>query len=150
MKSVLARSFLTDGRGCNDRLAAFAARQPLIFIQFSPLLARPPAWSISLRRPPSGRRASNHRHQSVTGGAEAGEGGGEGAIVLRLPASTYWEKRRPRYDDSSESGGERASEGESIVVMRWRRTMRGPIGRSVERRRGETRGKSDKFRLDSQ
>ena len=60
----------------------------------------------------------------------------EGAIVLRLPASTYWEKR-PRYDDSSESG-ERAGERGGI-------DRRHAVAADNE---GSDRGKSDKFRLD--
>ena len=75
-----ARPLVTHGRtDCSDRLAAFAARQPLIFIQFSPLVARPHGPFLSVLLPTSlarsDRRASNHRHQSVTGGAQGGGGG---------------------------------------------------------------------------
>ena len=97
MKSALAlgRSLLTDGRGrgCNDRLAAFAARQPLIFIQFSPLLARPPARMVHFSSRTAAPQITVIRVSLAA--PKPGEEG-EGAIVLRLPASTYWEKRRPR------------------------------------------------------
>lgn len=139
MKSALARSLLTHGRtDCNDRLAAFAARQPLIFIQFSPLFARLPAWSISLHTPPSGRRTSNHRHQSVTGGAEGGGGRGRSfcGYLHRLIGRSDQDMTTVRNLAASERGGID------------RRHAVAAADNEGSDRRGETRGKSDKFRLD--
>ena len=104
MKSALITHSLTD---CNDRLAAFAGRQLLIFIQFSPL------FGPFLSSDGTAASASNHSHQSVTGGRG---GGGD-----RFAATTWLHRLRSGQDLTT------VRNLASIVVMRLPDKERGGL-----------------------
>ena len=92
----------------NDRLAALTERQLLIFIQFSPL------FGPFLSSDGTAASASNHSHQSVTGGGRGG--GGD-----RFAATTWLHRLRSGQDLTT------VRNLASIVVMRLPDKERGGL-----------------------